>query len=242
MNSGNKNQHMFLCAQKNEWVWRRVPTAPVCTPKLTRNWDLMIISLLQVWLCWFNYGKPFQKTWHGFYKSRGLYEIHFTMLGVRSTSRCLFVSGHNLYLFCLFTLWSMSWVSRLITCLVYYPWSRFSLNTLGTSTSFVLTCVCVCARQEDEVPELEIDVDELLDLPSDVERAIRVKVFTLFWLESSLTVLRLFIYILIFIWHFSLFHMKIRNQTPILKHVIAGCWVSFNCFILRSQGLDGWQI
>ncbi|XP_067231711.1 protein phosphatase 1, regulatory (inhibitor) subunit 14Ba isoform X1 [Chanodichthys erythropterus] len=29
--------------------------------------------------------------------------------------------------------------------------------------------------EEDEVPELEIDVDELLDLPSDVERAIRVK-------------------------------------------------------------------
>lgn len=26
------------------------------------------------------------------------------------------------------------------------------------------------------MPELEIDVDELLDLPSDVERAIRVKV------------------------------------------------------------------
>lgn len=33
-----------------------------------------------------------------------------------------------------------------------------------------------CILQEDEVPELEIDVDELLDLPSDVERAIRVKV------------------------------------------------------------------
>ncbi|KAI4899238.1 hypothetical protein NFI96_023169, partial [Prochilodus magdalenae] len=29
--------------------------------------------------------------------------------------------------------------------------------------------------EEDEVPELEIDVDELLDLPNDVERAIRVK-------------------------------------------------------------------
>lgn len=30
--------------------------------------------------------------------------------------------------------------------------------------------------QEEAIPELEIDVDELLDMPSDVERAARVKV------------------------------------------------------------------
>ncbi|XP_012695581.1 protein phosphatase 1, regulatory (inhibitor) subunit 14Ba [Clupea harengus] len=29
--------------------------------------------------------------------------------------------------------------------------------------------------EEEEVPELEIDVDELLDLPSDVDRALKVK-------------------------------------------------------------------
>ncbi|TSL04304.1 Protein phosphatase 1 regulatory subunit 14B [Bagarius yarrelli] len=38
--------------------------------------------------------------------------------------------------------------------------------------------------EEDEVPELEIDVDELLDLPSDVERAIRVKDFVAALLEK----------------------------------------------------------
>lgn len=30
--------------------------------------------------------------------------------------------------------------------------------------------------QEEAIPELEIDVDELLDMPSDVERGARVKV------------------------------------------------------------------
>lgn len=30
--------------------------------------------------------------------------------------------------------------------------------------------------QEEAIPELEIDVDELLDMPSDIERAARVKV------------------------------------------------------------------
>ncbi|XP_035004673.1 protein phosphatase 1, regulatory (inhibitor) subunit 14Bb isoform X2 [Hippoglossus stenolepis] len=32
-----------------------------------------------------------------------------------------------------------------------------------------------CRRGEEAIPELEIDVDELLDMPSDVERATRVK-------------------------------------------------------------------
>lgn len=32
------------------------------------------------------------------------------------------------------------------------------------------------SQQEEAIPELEIDVDELLDMPSDVERAARVKV------------------------------------------------------------------
>ena len=49
--------------------------------------------------------------------------------------------------------------------------------------------------QEEAIPELEIDVDELLDMPSDVERAARVKVgrgrglaaHTLTWTRSSHT-------------------------------------------------------
>lgn len=40
------------------------------------------------------------------------------------------------------------------------------------SLSFSLSCVL----QEEAIPELEIDVDELLDMPSDVERGARVKV------------------------------------------------------------------
>ena len=47
----------------------------------------------------------------------------------------------------------------------------------------VCVCVCVCVRacvcvllKEEAIPELEIDVDELLDMPSDLERAARVKV------------------------------------------------------------------
>lgn len=35
---------------------------------------------------------------------------------------------------------------------------------------------CLPVLQEEAIPELEIDVDELLDMPSDVERAARVKV------------------------------------------------------------------
>lgn len=39
--------------------------------------------------------------------------------------------------------------------------------------------------QEEAIPELEIDVDELLDMPSDVERAARVKVGYGYRLESE---------------------------------------------------------
>lgn len=35
---------------------------------------------------------------------------------------------------------------------------------------------CLCLSQEEEIPELEIDVDELLDMPTDGDRASRVKV------------------------------------------------------------------
>ncbi|MEJ1273476.1 protein phosphatase 1 regulatory inhibitor subunit 14B [Cricetulus griseus] len=38
-----------------------------------------------------------------------------------------------------------------------------------------LTCLYDC--QEEEIPELEIDVDELLDMESDDTRAARVKAF-----------------------------------------------------------------
>lgn len=34
----------------------------------------------------------------------------------------------------------------------------------------------IVSLQEEAIPELEIDVDELLDMPSDVERGARVKV------------------------------------------------------------------
>uniref|UniRef100_A0AAZ3QWE2 Protein phosphatase 1 regulatory subunit 14B n=1 Tax=Oncorhynchus tshawytscha TaxID=74940 RepID=A0AAZ3QWE2_ONCTS len=34
---------------------------------------------------------------------------------------------------------------------------------------------CLCLSQEEEIPELEIDVDELLDMPTDGDRASRVK-------------------------------------------------------------------
>lgn len=42
----------------------------------------------------------------------------------------------------------------------------------------VVLCLTALSRglQEEAIPELEIDVDELLDMPSDVERAARVKV------------------------------------------------------------------
>ena len=43
--------------------------------------------------------------------------------------------------------------------------------------SDLLVSVCVCVLlKEEAIPELEIDVDELLDMPSDLERAARVKV------------------------------------------------------------------
>ncbi|KAG7243280.1 hypothetical protein INR49_011727 [Caranx melampygus] len=45
--------------------------------------------------------------------------------------------------------------------------------------------------EEEAIPELEIDVDELLDMPSDVERAARVKVGHTYTLTCWLTVLSL---------------------------------------------------
>ena len=39
-----------------------------------------------------------------------------------------------------------------------------------------LSISSLCVHQEEAIPELEIDVDELLDMPSDVDRASRVKV------------------------------------------------------------------
>ncbi|CAG5929330.1 unnamed protein product [Menidia menidia] len=43
--------------------------------------------------------------------------------------------------------------------------------------ALILLSVCLLFHvlQEEAIPELEIDVDELLDMPSDVERAARVK-------------------------------------------------------------------
>ncbi|GLD52568.1 protein phosphatase 1 regulatory subunit 14B [Lates japonicus] len=35
--------------------------------------------------------------------------------------------------------------------------------------------VSMSISEEEAIPELEIDVDELLDMPSDIERAARVK-------------------------------------------------------------------
>ena len=46
-------------------------------------------------------------------------------------------------------------------------------------SSLILLSFCLLlfhVPQEEAIPELEIDVDELLDMPSDVERAARVKV------------------------------------------------------------------
>lgn len=52
----------------------------------------------------------------------------------------------------------------------------FFVNTFGIVSLNVLSSLLLLLLQEEAIPELEIDVDELLDMPSDVERGARVKV------------------------------------------------------------------